>query len=148
MTRYLFLVLLFFSTNIIAEENPDVKPQETEITPLMIIGVEALFAVNSWMASEDPHTYGGAAALLFPIAGCNELYCSNLIAAESLALYNLSIDDDKTSKSEIFKNNMIAWHIFAGVVGLSEYLIEDKDIKLSFQPISTGGGKIVFDYKF
>jgi anaerobic C4-dicarboxylate transporter len=45
-------------------------------------------------------------------------YCSELIAVESLALYNLSIDTDKILKSEIFKSNMIAWHIFAGVVGI------------------------------
>ena len=113
-----------------------------------VLIVEGLIVANSWMASQAPGAYGAGAALLFPLNGCNYSYCADLIAAESIALYNLTLDENETSKGEIFKNNMIAWHVFAATGLLFNYFIDDSDAKLGFQPIETGGGKLVINYRY
>jgi hypothetical protein len=124
---------------------PTEKKDSHPIWGLLIM--EGFLVTNAWMASEDPSGYGGFLALVAPISGC-EFYCSGLIAAESIAIYNMSIDENKNSKSEIFKNNMIAWHVFAAVGGVASYFIDDEDIKLSFKPSMNSGGNLVFNYRF
>ena len=154
MLKNIFLVgiLCFISVSTYSEE---AKKDEKE--PKYIFGLvvfEALIGVNAWMASESPSVYGGAAALLFPLAGGSEntgkiTYWSGLVAAESLAVYNLSLNEDEYTKSEIFKNNMIAWHVFAGVVvaaGLVENKFFNKDT-VTFIP-DRNGGHIAFSYKY
>lgn len=114
--------------------------------------IEGLFIANSWLASEDPNTYGGIAALLFPLAagegeGSTTTKWVGFLSAETIALYNLDIDEDKKSKSEIFKENLIAWHVFAALVGFTGFIMGDfdSDVSLSMAPI--GGDKFVFLYK-
>ena len=145
--------LLFISAGAKSETNFIENDEISTINKILI--VEGLFLVNSWMASESPNTYGAIAALLFPIGaaeGNNSATTKwvGFLSAESLAIYNINLDEDKERKSDIFKNNMIGWHIFAGLTGLTGYIMGDFESKesLSLIPMSTGGGKFVYNYKF
>ena len=73
-----------------------------------------------------------------------------LIAAESIAIYNLSIDADEKSQGEIFKSNMIAWNLFLGSIFISEHLTKDMsdDKSISLLPTKDMGAQLVFNYKF
>ena len=105
--------------------------------------VEAILGVNAWMASEAPNGYGTISALAFPLAGKSEetsdfVYWTGLAAIESVAIYNINLDSDEYSKSEIFRNNMKAWHAAAGVILAISY-IDSKWINndtISVTPIS------------
>ena len=144
-----------------AESLPEEKSKLNYVltTVSTIVAVEAMLGINAWMASESPKVYGGFSALLFPFAGAGAgagdasrgkiTYWSGVLAAESISIYNLSLDEDKESKSDIFKNNMIAWHIFLGVVSTA-FIVENKYFNqenISFIP-AKGGGQIAFNYKF
>lgn len=140
-----------------AEETIKIEPKQDTMHPVaMFFLVEGMLGINAWMASENPRAYGVVGALLFPLAagGQGDLTATEqwvgLIGAESIAVYNLSIDDEKTSKSEIFKNNMIAWHLFAGALGITSYLVGDTDSNesLSLKPTAYGGAQLVYNYKF
>jgi hypothetical protein len=144
--KTIFLFVFLSVGTVKANESQEQK--KIEPNPFyMFHSAEALFAVNAWMASEDPNAYGAIGALVFPIAGCNVKYCLDLAAFETVAIYNLSIDPDEMSKSEIFKNNIIAWHLAAGFTMLSAHIFEDKGYKLNFIPTFDGGG-IQFKYNF
>ena len=149
---WLLLSLLLAPLMASAAEN-----DEDGVNPLLVVGVfEGLVAANAWLASQDPMAYGVAGALLFPIgaaeAESDTMFWVSLTAAESLAIYNMSIDTDRHSKSDIFRDNMIAWHVFVGVVGLTSWLTEDSEpedkLALSFRPEQTGGGQLVLTYRF
>ena len=115
--------------------------------------VESLIGINAWMASESPDVYGGVSALLFPLAGGENVgeftYWSSLTTAESIAIYNIALDEDHYSKREIFKNNLLAWHLFAGVLLVNGY-VDSKwftEETVAFIPES-GGGRIAFNFSF
>ncbi len=155
ISKILVALLLLVSVGIHAEENVELAQTKEDIHPvLLFLLVEGIIGVNAWMASEDPHTYGALSALLFPLAGSSQdsptQHWVKLAAVESVALYNLSIDEDKKSKSEIFKGNVIAWHLVAGIVGLSGYLVGDGSAQesLKFTPVSNRGPQLVYSYKF
>ncbi len=149
-----FIFCLFVISSVAKSETNFIK--NTHISPLnKVLIAEGLFLVNSWMASESPNTYGAIAALLFPIgaAGGNESATTKwvgFLSAESLAIYNINLDEDKENKSDIFKNNMIGWHIFAGLTGLTGYIMGDfdSDESLSLLPLLSGGAQFVYSNKF
>ncbi len=139
----LVALLLALSTSLYAEDKAD-----KEINPVLAAAFfEGMIAVNAWMASKNPKLYGGAAVLLFPVGAAeskNETtFWVSLAAAEALAIYNISLDEDKYSESEIFKKNMIGWHLFAGAVGLTTWLTNDENkkekVSLGFVPAPKGG---------
>lgn len=122
--------------------------KENDIHPVWgVLIMEGFVVANSIWASNKPAEFGTALALLSPIAGCSSHYCMGLIAAESIALYNLTVDTETTSKDEILRNNIIAWHLMAGAVMLTGYLIDEPDVKLGFYPIIDGAG-LQFSYVF
>jgi hypothetical protein len=148
----IWFLLTLFSASGFAEERKteDAKEGANPLTVFFVM--EGLAGVNSLMASANPKLYGGAAMLLFPMAGCpnsNKTACTaGLITAESLAVYNLTLDPHKKTKGEIFRSNMIGWQILAGVIGTSSYLTKDKTQKLSIAPLPTGGGFVTYNRKF
>lgn len=148
----LVLILCFCTSHAIAKTDAKEKSESNFLVGAILF--EVLAGANSWMASESPNLYGGAAALLFPLADAGEnigeiTYWSSLTAAESIALYNLTADENSYKKSEMFKNNMIAWNMFAVVVlttGFIENEWLNKDV-ITFVP-ENGGGSIALNYKF
>lgn len=117
--------------------------------------IEGVLISNAWMASENPHVYGTVGALLFPIgaaeADSDEEFWVALTATESIAVYNLAVVPDEYSKSEIFKNNLIAWHAALGVMGLTHWLLGDpaeESLAFSFRPERQGGGMLMMTYRF
>ena len=73
-----------------------------------------------------------------------------LFASEAIAIHHLQIDEEETSKSEIFKENLIAWHLFAEVLWLSDYWLGDASMPetLTFSPTSDNGLRIQYQHRF
>jgi hypothetical protein len=146
-----FNFLLFCST--CNATDTDNKTEAKDFNPVVtFVVLEALIGANSWMASEEPQVYGALGAILFPMVGCEyargKSCTTNLIAVESLAIYNLSINPDKKSKNEIFKDNMIGWHLVMLTMGTTLYLDEKKSKKINLVPLPDGGGSLSFHYNF
>ena len=155
--KILLSCILFTSFSSWAEDQVKIDPQQDEIHPAILFFIfEGLLGVNAWMASESPHIYGGVGALLFPLVAGGEGNPTNaqiwtgIIGGESIAIYNLTINENKKSKSHIFKNNMIACHLFAGALGITGYLSgdADSDESLSVRPMQHGGTQLVYNYRF
>ena len=154
----IFLLVLSFNFSTIASANEDEPPLETRDNKLhpatAFFLAEGMFAVNAYMASKKPRTYGTVAALLFPMAIDGKSNTTTkwvgLIAAESIALYNIRVDEDKKSEKDIFRENMVAWHLFAGAVGLSNLLFDDEESNesLTFSPTPDNGYELVYRYRF
>lgn len=139
-----------------AETNAELKEPSKKLGMLsMVLIGEGLVLANAWLASENPHIYGGALAILSPL-GAAEGNASTttkwvgFLSAESIAVYNLNIDENKKSKSDIFKDNFIAWHLFAATIGISGYLMGDFKSKesLSLRPDFNGGATLVYNRRF
>ncbi|WP_086482090.1 hypothetical protein [Oceanospirillum sanctuarii] len=139
------------------ESNLTTKDSEqNELTvgeTLFYIGLaEGLIATNAWLASESPNTYGVVAALLFPLGAVNSTsdhqFWGSLLIGESIAFYNISLDEDKVSKDEVFTNNMIAWHL--AIVGLAaiDWMSDDEPPSLFMQPTLDGGALLTYKVRF
>jgi hypothetical protein len=140
--------------NLSAEQPKEIKntdiPKENNGTATMLLIGEALFALNAGMAALSPKAYGIVGAIVFPIGAANGSATSEttrwvgLAAAESIAVYNLTINENRKSKGEIFVENMIAWHIFTGIVFLTNSLTSDlkksTNASLDYVPVKNGGG--------
>jgi hypothetical protein len=147
------VMLLLFSVYAFSEVEKDKK----DINPLVAVGIaEGVFVISAWMASKNPQAYGGLLALGAPFGGHsgeqNETTMwLTLAAVEAMAIYNISLDKDEYSESEIFKKNMIGWHIVLGVVGLTAWLSDDGEkedkVSMSFAPLH-GGGQFRLAYRF
>ena len=149
---YLLLLIALLPNLVCASESKGEK-DNWEWPRAVLVG-EGLIALNAWMASEAPAVYGGLGVLLFPFAGgehsSSELtYWTGLVAAESLAIYNISIDGDGKSKSEIFKDNMVGWHLFVLAVGVSSYIDSklDKNENIIIEP-EKDGMTLTYEYAF
>ena len=157
MTRIIILVFVFISQAALADEVEKKPLTGTQIAAGVALA-EGAFAVNSYMASRSPHGYGAIGLLLFPLAamgshGSDATRWTTLASAEALAIYNLSINENKTSRSEIFKNNMVGWHAFLLVVGTTAYIAGDfkrsSSYSLSISPSpSQGAPMLVFSRNF
>jgi hypothetical protein len=122
----------------------------------MALMLEGVIGINAYLASLNPKVYGVAGALLFPLAGGSSKSSETarwvgLAAVEALALYNISIDEDKMSKSEIFRANIIGWHAAAGIMAVTGYFAgdfnKDKKMSLNYMP-ETHGGRLILSYRF
>lgn len=143
---------------VFARENVIKEPKPISIFWGAVI-VEGMFAANSLLATGSPRIYGIASGLLFPL-GAVKLYprysttaiIVSLTAAELLAAYNYSVlANSDYSRSEIFQNNMIAWHAWLAIAGTTYYLTHKskshRQYSVSYYP-SVNGGNINFSYKF
>jgi hypothetical protein len=151
------LIIFFISCRIGADNscNDEVcKNKLPSVAQFFIL--ETMLGINAWMASEDPHLYGGVSALLAPMfvggEGTNKgvsLWVT-LACVESIAFYNLNINVNETSKQEIIRGNMLAWHLLLGSLLLTDYVIDSPKSKTSVNliPVSHGGSQLVFSYRF
>jgi len=156
INKLILTILLIFPLILNAETKLEFKenPYELSTFTKILIG-EGIFLANAWLASEYPHAYGGALALLAPLAAFDgnsskTAIWVGLIAAESIAVYNIGIDTNKESKSDIFKKNLIAWHLFTATVGVTGYIMGDFDSEqsLSLKPNINGGAHLVYSKRF
>ena len=137
----------------------DAKKSQIEWTPLEIAGAALLFegamALNAKMAASNPHVYGYAGLLLFPLGSDNRMseasFWALMVGAESLAIYNIRIDEEKMTKNEIFRANMIGWHALMLVGGITGYFAgdfsKDKKVSLNYLP-EPQGGKLLLSFRF
>ena len=147
-----------------AERNSSPLPtSKLEWSATKVAGVTLLFegmlGVNAAMASSNPHAYGVAGVLLFPLAftigeggGSKASNLALLMSTEALALYNLSINENKVSKKEIFRKNMIGWHAVIGIALSTGYLagnFKKDDNKVSFNYLpDPHGGRLLISYRY
>lgn len=138
-------IFIFFLLIIISAETYAEGETKNNLHPLLAFGVlESLFAVNAWMASKNPQVYGGIALLLFPVTMYETknktINWVRLAAAESLNLYNISLSKEKNTRNEIFKKNMIGWHLLTGALIITDLLnkdeneVKDKKVSVAFVP--------------
>jgi hypothetical protein len=160
MTKYwlaiIVLGLLGITQPVSAEEG------EKEWTGSRIAGavliLEGVVGLNAYLASLNPRVYGVAGALLFPVAAANSEGKSSdttrwvgLASVEALAIYNIGLDEDKISDSEIFRNNFIGWHAAAGIMAVTGYFAGDfnRDKKVALNYIAEPhGGRLMLSYRF
>lgn len=110
------------------------------------INAEALFMVNSYLASIAPVIYGAAGTILLPagVAGMEPgpERTSAFLLVEGLALYNLfGVDDDDMSEGEIFRTNLAAWHGIMLLNHLVHRQVEKRkarDARISVIPLRKG----------
>jgi hypothetical protein len=169
LNSLILLIIISVSTNVFAESTElpkenisadltkEIKntnqPKPKFGTGQQYIFAEAMIAVNAGLASLSPKAYGIAGVILFPIATANGPTTSNTTrwvgfgAVESLAVYNITINENKKSKGEIFLENIIAWHLVAGIVGLTDILTgdqkKDTTVSLDYVPTKNGGGLLL-----
>ncbi len=121
---------------------------------LAISLIEGSTLLLSWAASAEPDITGGILVLTAPISvgmsssGKMGADITNLVAIESLAIYNLTLDRNKKSKSDIFIENMIGWHIVYATFAISEYIFDDPNESLSIRSISSEGIEVAYNYSF
>lgn len=141
MRKYLILFLFIFNMPSWAEESPQDKKEPNYLAGFLL--VEGLFALNSYMASESPEGYGALLTLLSPLGvSSNVSDTTNYVGiggAMTLGLYNaVELKDESYSKSEIFKKNMVGWHLFTASIWLSEKFTGDKETVAYIAPLNDG----------
>lgn len=135
MRKYFILILIIYSMPSWAEESPNYVAG-------FFLG-EGLFALNAYMASESPEGYGTLLTLLSPLgASSNVSDVTNYVgigSAMSIGLYNaIELKDESYSKSEVFKKNLVGWHLFAASIWLSEKLTGNKETVAYIAPLNSG----------
>ena len=120
-----------------------------------IVLFESAIAANSLLAAADPHLYGAIGSLALPASFISDRYSTTtnvvtLVGTESIAFYNLNIDEKSRTKSEVFRKNMIGWHMFAAIAGLTGYLMGDITSidSIVMSPTPGNGIKIAYNLKF
>lgn len=160
MTKYWLAIIVLGFLGIIQPVSAD--EGEKKWTGPRIAGtvliVEGAVGLNAYLASLNPRVYGVAGALLFPIAAANSDSKSSdttrwagLASVEALALYNIGLDEDRMSDSEIFLNNFIGWHAAAGIMAITGYFAGDfnRDRKVALNYVAEPhGGRFILSYRF
>lgn len=162
MKPYTWLLLLLLGLNMpaLGSEEPGYNSEPPRQngndltageTLFYIAVIEGVVATNAWLASDSPQTYGVAAALLFPLGAINAAndrqFWTSILMAESIAFYNLSLDEDELSDDDVFRNNMIAWHLIMAGLVVTEWIATDKAPSLLMQPLSDGA-KLTYEFRF
>ena len=122
-----------------------------------IIMVEMIASLWSWLPRHDvigPASFGWTLVATTPITLLNvpkedhslAFDLTYLLIFEGIGYYNISIQDKNYTDEEIFWNNMLAFHIGAGVAFLSNYLFGDEGL-ISYAPLEDGG-MLYYSYKF
>lgn len=150
MRKYLFFLLVALSTPSLSEEGDSSEKEPNYVAGFLI--AEGLVALNSYMASESPEGYGTLLSLLSPLgASSNVSETTNYVSigsAVSLGLYNaIELKDESYSKSEVFKKNMVGWHLFAASIWLSEKLTGNKETIAYVAPLN-GGAILGINHRF
>lgn len=147
------------------EDNADPHTQlgvnNRKLSNIQILAImEGMGAASAYLLSTDPHNYGKALMLIPPliIAASKDdtLRASDyaaFVAVEAIAAYNIKVDKSNTSRSELFRNNLIGWNAILLLGAIFDYRMgasgSNKSKQLSFgymhEPL---GGKLVLSYNF
>jgi len=156
------LVLILIIGNLLfCSNDPGSSQKKFGIADYVAYGLlfEGIIGLNSYLASLDPDVYGTAGLILFPLGAVNgpstnssrAAFWTVLGIAESLALYNILLDEDRMTKEDIFKANVIGWHIIIGTGALTQFIFGGEEtengISLNLIPIKNGG-RMTLMYNF
>jgi len=150
----IFLTVILISSGVQADEI--IENSDDKIHPIVQFAVfEGIITGLSWLGTTN---YAGIFVITHPFAlaeALNEsndtLFYTGVVSAEALAIYSISLDEDEYSRGERFRKNMIAWHVFFGVVGVTAWLTgddgffdgfvhnQDESVAFSFTPLINGG---------
>ncbi len=122
--------------------------------------VESLFGICSFLFSKNPHEWGAFEALIFPYvalsgfadpkAGPIEPWLG-LGGVGALIVYDLKVDETRTSQNEIFRTNFAGMNAVGAIILTTRYLAgnfkNDKKFSFTYVPASHGG-KLFLTYRF
>lgn len=150
MQRLLIFIVFIFSMPSWSEELPKDEKEPDYITGFFF--AEGLLILNSYMASESPEGYGTLLTLLSPFgASSNASDTTNYVSiggALSLGLYNaFELRNENYSRTEVFKRNMIGWHVFAASLLISKKLTDNKETIAYIAPLNDGA-VLAINYNF
>lgn len=148
--RTIFLILI--SNVSIAEDSDELEEYALENMQESWWSKQVGVVMSSIIASQYPEESGVVLTLLSPfiLAGNDHDYIrySGFGGMASIGLYNsLEMKKDKYSKSDVFKRNLVAFHIFFGTAHLLEKKYRYTSSALSVRPVSDGFA-IGYNYKF
>jgi hypothetical protein len=169
--KKLLLALLLLSlalTSFAAEEtapSPSGEGQAVEsvdkgIHPaLVFVMLEGAIAFNAGLAVASPEGMGVfmmATAPLTPAFGTGNSSTATMITAGAcyfgIGLYNATVPKrEDLSNAEIFRNNVIGWHLLAAATALSDYLFPKNDGAQGLSVIALpapGGAIALLSYNF
>jgi|GEM_PF-3437731 len=135
--KFVLLILLMLSSSV-AIANEEEGSEEKKWGPVKTIAVaEGLILVNSYLASLSPEGVGTAMTLLSPLSiSYDSSPAMNWVGVGSMAslgLYNaLELSDSKYSERDVFKRNLVAWHLTAAALYLTEKYTGKKEPIVSF----------------
>lgn len=121
---------------------------------------EAANVVISLTAASSPNVYGGYLAVVTSLVFLTQdfearhngrvYWLSGLIAMGTVAIYNLSIDENSVADIDVFRNNFMALNLlFAIDIYLGEYFSPKKNKSYSYSIIPlNGGGYAQLSYRF
>lgn len=148
LVAFWLLGLAFVAGDAAAQE--DKSTSWLQVTGL-VVAVEGAIAVNAYLASMNPKVYAGVAGVIYPIMIQPSTQDAWLVvgALETVPVYNLTIDPDKKSPSQIFKANEIAWHAAVGLLLTTGYVtkITKEKMSLGYMP-EPHGGKLILSLRF
>lgn len=117
--------------------------------------VEGLIVANAFLASQAPEGYGAFLTLFAPLATTKTASdATNVVGvtgAAAIGLYNaLELNEDKYSKSDVFRRNIVIFHAFGGLLFLTEKLTGKR---LANESAAVGisrddGTRLTINYRF
>lgn len=125
---------------------------------LMFAGLEGIAIAHSWLLTKSPSGYGTVSGLFYPLvgieSGVDAAYITSVAAAEGMNIYNWKMGEKDISERDVFKRNIIGWHLVFGVTVASNMLFAKsrKSQKIKSQAFSfvtsEYGGELRFEMKF
>jgi len=149
-------------TSAAADVNPPGTKEESVPQMMGIVGKdlirgEGVILVGAYMTSQNPKFWGVFEAVSAPVfAGfatgdVDTTYWVTVASMEALALYNIRLDKNKMSKSEIIRANFIGWNAVMVITGLTGFITgdfdKDKKITLNYIP-EPQGSRLILSYRF
>ena len=141
-----------FADNIITEEVSEIEKEDTTHAKTLVLG-ELLLIVNAAMASYEPSLFGGLMLFLAPYGAATakdtttQTKWTLFVAGEGIAAYNIYAGENHFSQAEIFRDNIIAWHLYILSSYISEEIFSDDNKFFGILP-HEDGAKIFVSYKF
>lgn len=152
MKTVILIFIVLFSSSLLAEENENITnttASDGAHPAIQLIAYEGLFAFLSVIGAKYHDSYAKTFIFTLPWAAAESfhdksdaLLYTSMVSAEALALYVISLDENKYNETERFQKNMIAWHVVAGITGTVYWLTSDnkkQNVAISFAPVDDGG---------
>jgi len=123
-------------------------------TFLQLVGLEGIAITHSWLLSRSPYAYGALSGAAYTAFGVESekgpAYWLSLGAAEGMNLYTMIMEKNDIPQDEIFKRNIIGWHVVFGITVASNIILgKDKKVQLvkSNQPKTVGSYGLDFTFE-